>query len=181
MDEKNPTQRAPTLPLPPPKAAVFSPTLPLPPPRSGGPIEEAAVQEALAYAQQLKQSPNFLSQPSEPIVHGQEVERSNVRRPSLEEIVANDQSILGLPPHLLGMENFLPDLRKKKPVEILQLLSERYRAQPSPQHAALLQHAINRITTCGPITGDLQDEIKKATEVFHRHPPRAATAADEIK
>lgn len=173
--------RSPTLPL--------APTLPLPPPRSPtlpmsplGTVDEVAA-AAAARAGELATAQLF---PSDPIGVGG---GGRVEPPALQalkltpEVVRdNDLSVIGLSPDLLGFESFVPELRGVKPEARLRVLSERYSRNPTVNNSLLLQQAINRLTTGGPISEHLRKEIDKAIEVLHRTPPRpgAGTGTDDI-
>src|ERR1700733_1670846 len=47
-----------------------------------------------------------------------------------EDVARNDLSLRALPAHLQDIEKFVPELQKKKPPQILEILSERYVADP---------------------------------------------------
>lgn len=164
---------SPTLPLPPPQ----TPALPVAPP---GALDEVAA-AAAARAAALSTAQIF---PSDPIgvSGGGRVELSAVQAQKLtpEVVRENDLSVIGLAPDLAGFESFLPELRGAKPEARLRILSERYSHDPTVNNSLLLQQAINRLTTGGPIHEHLRQAIDKAIEVLHRTPPRpgAGTGAD---
>jgi hypothetical protein len=142
---------SPTLPLPPPELPpeiqarrhLESPTLPLPPPEPPPEIqaESATVEKG------------------QPAPH--------IALPTREDIAKNNLQLKPLPSNLGGIDAFLPELRKKKPMEVLQILQDRYSAEPNPANSSLLQYAVNRITTAGPVDAQIRDAIAQAVEVLH--------------
>jgi hypothetical protein len=166
---------SPTLPLPPPS----SPTIPIPP---LGTIDDVAA-AAAARAAELGSVQIF---PSDPIGvgGGGRVEPPAMQALKLtpEVIRDNDLSVIGLSPDLLGFESFVPELRGLKPEARLRVLSERYSNDPTVNNSLLLQQAINRLTTGGPISEHLRKAIDKAIEVLHQTPPQpgAGTGTDDI-
>jgi hypothetical protein len=146
----------------------LSPTLPLPPPRTPEAIGAVAI---------------F---PSDPIGvgGGGRVEPSALHAHTLspELVRANDLSMVSLPPDILGFESFVPELAGLKPEARLRALSERYSQHPTLNNSLLLQHAINRLTTGGPVSQHLRAEIDKAIAVLHRTPtrPGEGTGSDDI-
>jgi hypothetical protein len=99
-----------------------------------------------------------------------------------EVVRDNDRSVISLAPDLLGFEAFVPELRGMKPEARLRVLSERYSHDPTVNNSLLLQQAINRLTTGGPIHEHLRADIDKALKVLHQRPPKpgAGTGSDDI-
>ena len=125
--------------------SVLSPTLPLPPPR-----EEASRFHAEgAVGAEVERPPHHVA------VTRDDIARNNLR-------------LKALPASLRNLEAFLPQLQSKKPADVLGILRDRFAADPSPANASLLQHAVNRITTCGPVDAQLKRDIAKAVEVLHK-------------
>ncbi len=128
-------------------ASAASPTIPLPPPEPAAPAlviqpDTGAVAKA------------------EPPAH--------IPALTHEDVARNDLSLRALPAHLQDIEKFVPEVQKKKPGQILEILSERYVADPSAANASLLQHAINRVTRGGPADSHLKHEIAEAIQVLHK-------------
>ena len=70
----------------------------------------------------------------------------HIRQASREQIIANDLSLASLP-RIFGFERFISDLAHKSPIEALEILEARFRENPSVSNGALLQAAINGLTT----------------------------------
>ena len=166
---------SPTLPLPPPR----SPTIPIPP---LGTLDEVSA-AATARAAELGAAQLF---PSDPIGVGGggrvELSAAQAEKLTPEVVRDNDRSVISLAPDLLGFEAFVPELRGMKPEARLRVLSERYSHDPTVNNSLLLQQAINRLTTGGPIHEHLRADIDKALKVLHQRPPKpgAGTGSDDI-
>jgi hypothetical protein len=59
-------------------------------------------------------------------------------------------------------------------------LSERFKADPTPANASLLQFAVNRVTTCGPVDAQMKKEITKALAVLHEKEKSHPGATDDL-
>jgi hypothetical protein len=84
-----------------------------------------------------------------------------------DDIARNDLRAKALPPNLYDIEKFLPELRKQKPEQALHILSERFRQNPTPANAGLLQHVVNRIASSRAVDQHMKGEITKAIKVLH--------------
>lgn len=181
-------KRSGVLPLPPtlPPSPSQAPGVALPPPRSPtiplGTLDEVAA-AATTRAAELGAAQIF---PSDPIGVGGggrvELSASQARKLTSEVVRENDLSVIGLSPDLLGFESFVPELRGLKPEALLRTLSERYRHDPTVNNSLLLQHAINRVTTGGAVSGHLRETIDQAIEALHRTPatPGGGSTTDDI-
>jgi hypothetical protein len=69
---------------------------------------------------------------------------SHIERPSAAVLTANNRSTAGTPP-FHDVAPFLPDITDLSPLEALEVLENRFKAEPSHQTALLLQSAMNRI------------------------------------
>lgn len=65
------------------------------------------------------------------------------------------------------LSSFLPNLTGHSPIEVLKFLEKRFRSESSPENAALLQAAINAITTIGGISNAERAAIDQAMRLFH--------------
>jgi hypothetical protein len=176
----NPTEKA--------RVLVQSPTLPLPPPHEAGRtamerlLGSLGSDEIQVLAERLKTDPALLTGPvqspsatiakSEPPPHIEPLTR--------DLIAKNDLHQKALPSYLYEIERFLPELRKKKPEQVLHILSQRVRTDPSPSNLALLQQAVNRITSTGAVDTHLKAEITKAIKVLHSKSDTGSGKLDDI-
>ena len=135
-----------------------SPTLPLPPPSNP---RRLAVQSESATGERGEPPPQL-----EPITR--------------DDIARNNLRLKALPANLRNLEAFLPEIQKKTPVEVLQILRDRYVADPNPANASLLQYAVNRITTGGPVDTDMKEAIARAIEVLRGSSETEPGTADAL-
>jgi hypothetical protein len=145
-----------------PDTIAESPTLPLPPP---GPDLEAAAGNRL--------------QPQTGAI-GRAAAPDHIAPVTREDIARNHLALTALPAHLQDIEKFIPDLAGKKPGQAIKLIGARYSADPSPANAAILQHAINRITTTGAPDAQLKREIDAAVRLLHKRTEEIPPRGDDI-
>jgi hypothetical protein len=161
------------------RVSVESPTLPLPPPSPDtaalghalGGIDGAKMREFAEQAGVVQAEAGTIAR-AEPPAHISPLTREDVAR--------NNLSLRALPAHLQDIEKFVPQLQKKKPGQILKLLTERYVADPSAANAGLLQHAINRITCRGAPDAHLKREIADAVQTLHKKSSQNPAKGDDI-
>lgn len=90
------------------------------------------------------------------------------------EINPDKRGLISKASMMAKVGNYLPELRKKSPEESLQLLLKRYYESPSPNNQFLVQDAINRIATNGPLTEKtsqlIETTIRNFTTAFGSDP-----------
>jgi len=74
---------------------------------------------------------------------------------------------------------FLPDLAGQPPIEVLKALEKRFRADTSQANAALLQAAINAITTRGGVSNAERTALDRAMRLFHGHDGKQKSAGTD--
>lgn len=97
-----------------------------------------------------------------------------------EEILRNYSRLSGPSQRLQDIEAFLPELRGLGDREVLSFVGERYLADPTPRNAGLVQFAVNRITTRGPVPGELRDVIDSVTGLLHESGASPDVATDDL-
>lgn len=75
--------------------------------------------------------------------------QANDHRPTADEILSNDKDNILRDAVLANIENYLPELAGKTPVESLKLLTERCKNNPSVTNQFLVEDAVNRIINNG--------------------------------
>ncbi len=173
-DKKHPVLQSPTLPLPPPGDPGEAATANL--------LNRLSPDEIAQLGEALKSNPNLLGRKVQAAaeVASKAEFPSHLAPVTREDIARNNRCLKAMPPHLQSIENFLPELKKKKPEQVLHILGERYSRSPTAANATLLQHAVNRITTTGAVEPHIKRAITAATEVLHRKSAADGTKTDDI-
>ena len=70
--------------------------------------------------------------------------------------------------NVTNLSSFLPDLAGNAAIDVLKAMEKRFRADTSSDNAALLQAAINAITTRGGVSSTERTAIDSAVLLFHR-------------
>jgi hypothetical protein len=82
-----------------------------------------------------------------------------------ELTTANNRSVAGLPA-FDQLEGFVPELSGQNPLETLQGLEARFRADPSTQNGLLLQSAMNHLTRYRTISEEHRRAVERAATLF---------------